>query len=138
MQVPNDAIERAVKRAAEKNQNLEELTFEAYGPGGSALIIEAVSDSKNRAVAEVKKILSDNEGKWAEAGSVRWAFEQTADETRLPAGRQGSDADSRGRWHAKFTQELSPDDRRRLEILVEALEDHPDVQEVFTNVAVSA
>jgi len=118
-QVPADAIERALKRASEKNENLEELTFEAYGPGGSALLIEAVSDNRNRAVAEVKKILSDNDAKWAEAGSVRWAFEEKRD--------------GEVRWTAKFPQELSPDDRTKLGALVVALEDHGDVQDVYTN-----
>ncbi len=48
--VPQDNIERAVKRASEAGANLEELIFEAYGPGGIALIIEAIADNKNRVV----------------------------------------------------------------------------------------
>ena len=100
---------------------MEELIFEAYGPGGSAIIIEAVTDSSNRTVAEIKKLLKDNEGKWAETGSVRWAFEVAAPSAAVE------------RWQAKFPQELGTEDQTKLIKLLEALEDHPDVQETFTN-----
>lgn len=124
--VPADNIERAIERASETGQNLEELTFEAYGPGGVAILIEATSDNRNRTVAEIKKILNECGGKWAEAGSVRWAFELNADSRRL-------DADQRGRWIAKFPQELSDGDKTKLEELTGALEEHDDVQRVYTN-----
>lgn len=116
--VPQENIERAIKRASESGQNLEELTFEAYGPGGGAILIEAVSNNKNRTVAEVKKILSESSGKWAETGSVRWAF------------KPGTE---RGEWIAKFPQELSGEDKIKLVALVSALEEHDDVQRVYTN-----
>lgn len=115
--VPADKIQAAIKRASESAQNLEELVFEAYGPGGAAIIIEAISDSKNRTVAEIRKLLSDNGGKWAESGSVRWAFEQGAD----------------GGWIAKFPQELGGEDKNKLRSLSEALENDDDVQHVYTN-----
>lgn len=115
--VPADNIERAITRAAESGAALEELLLEAYGPGGAALIIEAVTDNKNRTIPEVKKVLADAGGKWAESGSVRWAFEQ--DEHRS--------------WQAKFPQELSPADKTKLEELVTAIEEHADVQKVITN-----
>mgnify|MGYP001585988755 FL=1 len=120
-QMPNDNIERAIKKASDKNLNVEELTFESYGPGGSALFIEAITDSRNRTVAEVKKILHDHEGKWAESGSVRWAFDQAVGE-----GGERS-------WKAKFPQILSEKDHRKLEKLIEALDEHDDVQDIFTN-----
>ena len=82
--VPADNIERAIKKAAE-TKDLKELLFEAYGPGGSAILIEAMSDNSNRTVQEMKTILKERGGKWAESGSVRWAFE-LAD----------------GEWKAKF------------------------------------
>ena len=120
--VPQENIERAVKRATESGMALEELTFEAYGPGGAALLIEAISDNKNRAVQEVKIILKEHGGKWAEAGSVRWAF-------------QSSTTGAAGHWEAKFPQALGGDDRQRLDALVAALEENDDVQRVVTNAA---
>lgn len=116
--VPQENIERAVKRASEAGRELEELTFEAYGPGGAAIIIEAISDSKNRTVAEVKKILSDAGGKWAESGSVRWVFDREAQTNE---------------WKPKFPQELSDEDKNKLQEFVSTLEEHNDVQKVYTN-----
>ena len=116
LSVPKEKIDGAIKRASETSQNLEGLTFEAYGPGGAAIIIEAVSDSKNRTVAEIKKLLGEFGGKWAESGSVLWAFEKAAE------GRR-----------AKFPQELDADDKARLSALAEALDAHEDVQKVYTN-----
>src|SRR5579864_153859 len=52
--VPQENIEHAIKRAAEAGAALEELTFEAYGPGGVAIIIHAISDNRNRTVQEIK------------------------------------------------------------------------------------
>src|SRR3989344_4105261 len=72
--VPNDNIDRAIKKAAEKTDDLEELLMEAYGPGGAPLLIEAITDSRNRTVSEIKAILGALGAKWAEPGSVRWAF----------------------------------------------------------------
>ena len=96
MAVPQDNIERAIKKASEADNNLEELIFEAYGPGGIAILIEAVSDNKNRAVQEIKTILKDHNGKWAETGSVQWAFEN-ADPRILGAN---------GYRTAKFPQDI--------------------------------
>ena len=113
--VPAENIERAIKRASEAEAGFEELLFEAYGPAGIALLIEAISSSHNRTVQEIKIILKERGGKWAESGSVQWAFEKTADG-----------------WNPKFPQEISADDALKLAALVEALEDNDDVQNVFT------
>jgi len=116
--VPADNIERAIKRAGEQAEGLDELTFEAYGPGGAAILIEAISSNRNRAVQEVKTILRDHGGKWAETGSVQWTFEK-----------------KNGAWEAKFPQELADDGARaQLASLLEALEDNDDVQEIYTNI----
>jgi YebC/PmpR family DNA-binding regulatory protein len=114
--VPSENILRAIKRASEAGQGLEELVLEAYGPGGAAILIEATSDNKNRTVPEIKKILSDNHGKWAESGGVRWTFEKTPDG-----------------WRAKFLQAVSNEDKEKLSALVAALQEHNDVQGVYTN-----
>jgi YebC/PmpR family DNA-binding regulatory protein len=116
--VPADTIDRAVKCAADPAQKLDELTFEAYGPAAAAIIIEALSDNRNRAVQEVKTILRDYSGKWAESGSVLWAFEKAPD----------------GGWKAKFPQEISDEDREITAALLDALEENDDVQDVYTNI----
>jgi len=116
--VTGENIERAIRRASEQAEGLEELTFEAYGPGGAAILIEAISNNRNRAVQEVRTILRDHTGKWAESGSVLWAFEKRD-----------------GEWAAKFPQELADDaERGKLIALLEALEENDDVQNVYTNV----
>ena len=77
--MPKDSIERAIKRGsgdASGEAQLEQLTYEAYGPGRSALIIECVTDNRNRAVAEVKHILSKNGGTFANTGSVTHLFDR--------------------------------------------------------------
>ncbi len=77
--LPKDNIEKAIKRGTgelKREAKLEEVVFEAYGPGGIALIIEGITDNKNRTLAEVKQILNQNNGKLAGEGSVKWLFER--------------------------------------------------------------
>ncbi|MBI2624808.1 MAG: YebC/PmpR family DNA-binding transcriptional regulator [Candidatus Nealsonbacteria bacterium] len=77
--MPSENIERAVKKAAgstEESAKLEEMIFEAYGPGGVAIIIEGITDNKNRALGDIKKILQENGGKIAGEGSIKWLFER--------------------------------------------------------------
>ncbi len=124
--VPVDNIGRAIKKASEPGTAIEELLMESYGPGGSALLVEALTDSKNRTIAEVKKILSAHGAKLAEPGSVLWAFAKSAD-------LRGLNADQRGQWIAKFPQELNEEDGEKLSRLIDALEEHEDVQEIYTN-----
>lgn len=73
--MPNENIERAIKKVSEKDAaQLEEIAVEAIGPGGVVLKIKGVTDNKNRAIAEVKKILSDHEAKMVHPGSISWMF----------------------------------------------------------------
>lgn len=76
--MPKDNIERAIKKAAggEGEGKLEEITVEAFGPGGIALIITGITDNKNRAMGEIKQVVSQNNGKMAGEGSLRWQFER--------------------------------------------------------------
>src|SRR3989344_7285242 len=76
--MPKDNIERAIKQAegGEAAGNLIEMIFEAYGPGGVALIIEAITDNKNRALGEVKQALGQYGGKLVGEGAIRWMFER--------------------------------------------------------------
>ena len=73
--MPKDNIERAINKA-EGAEKMEEITYEAYGPGGTAFLIEATTDNKNRAVTEIKTTLTRNGGKLAQSGSVSYLFKR--------------------------------------------------------------
>lgn len=76
--LPKENIERAIKKGTGKlgGESLEEFAFEAYGPSGIAIIIEGITDNKNRALGEIKNILAQHGGKLAGSGSVKWLFER--------------------------------------------------------------
>ncbi len=76
--MPKENIERAIKKGSGELESakLEEVVFEAYGSGKIAIIIEGITDNKNRTLGEIKQILSQNEGKLAGGGSVKWLFER--------------------------------------------------------------
>jgi YebC/PmpR family DNA-binding regulatory protein len=76
--MPNDNIERAIKKASGKGEReqLEEFLYEAYGPAGTALLIEGITDNKKRALAEIKKIVTQHNGKLVSEGAVKWMFER--------------------------------------------------------------
>lgn len=76
--MPSVNIERAIKRGIGELEGakLENVTYEAYGPGGVAIIIEGITDNKNRALGEIRQILSKYEAKLAQEGSVQWLFEK--------------------------------------------------------------
>jgi len=116
--VPKDVIERAVKKGNETGgETLETIVYECYGPGGCAMIIEALTGSKNKAVQEIKHILSKNGFALAGVGSATWAF------LRIDM-----------KWVPKVSVPLTDGDLIILEKLVDELEDNDEVQEVFTNV----
>ncbi len=75
--MPKDNIERAVKRATGVGgeNNIENLLYEAYGPEGVAILIEAITDNKNRSVANLKQVLTKYDGSLAGSGSVLWMFD---------------------------------------------------------------
>ena len=115
--MPKDNIERAIKKASGADAvALEPVTYEAYGPGGVALIIEGLTDNRNRTAAEVKHTLSKNNLSLAAPGSATWAF--TKDNME---------------WTPTSMTEISESDGEKLDRVIEALEDLDDVQEVFTN-----
>ena len=76
--LPKENIERAIKQATGGGEeaNLEEVLFEAYGPGGIAIIIEGITDNKNRTLGEIKQIINQNGGKLVGEGGVKWMFER--------------------------------------------------------------
>jgi YebC/PmpR family DNA-binding regulatory protein len=116
--MPKDVIDRAIKKGTESGGgNMEAITYEAYGPGGSAIIIEVLTDNRNKAAQEVRAILARNETGLAAVGAASWAFEKKERE-----------------WIPKTTTELQDSDLEKLEKLVDDLENNEDVQAVFTNV----
>lgn len=76
--MPQDNITRAIKKGTGELEGVryEEITYEAYAPGGIAVIIESVTDNKNRTVAELRHLISKKNGNLAESGSVSWMFER--------------------------------------------------------------
>ena len=116
--MPNENIERAIQKAVEA-KDIEKLVIEIYGPGGCAVIVNVVTNNRNRTISEIKHLLKEHGGKWAETGSVGWAFEKLA--------VYG--------WKPKFPQPIGEEDKNKLEKLINALEEHDAVEGVYTNVS---
>ena len=114
--VPNENIERAIKKASESSDDLESILYEAYGPGGCALMISALTTNRNKAAQEIKFILSRHNLELAGIGSAAWAF-----------SKQGQE------WIPQTLVDLSEEDGEKLGSLIDDLEDNDEVQEVFTN-----
>jgi YebC/PmpR family DNA-binding regulatory protein len=76
--MPTANIERAIKRGTgeEAGAELQEVLFEGYGPGGIAVLVEGITDNKNRTLGEIKQAFDKNQGKLAREGAVRWLFER--------------------------------------------------------------
>ncbi|MBU3895932.1 YebC/PmpR family DNA-binding transcriptional regulator [Patescibacteria group bacterium] len=76
--MPKDNIEKAIKRGSGEldGSSLEEVSFEGFGPGGTALIVGGITDNKNRTLADVKQIFNRYDAKLAGEGAVRWMFER--------------------------------------------------------------
>src|SRR5437016_7879006 len=75
--MPMDNIERTIKRAmgGAEGSSLEEITYEGYGPGGTALLVQTLTENRNRTVAEVRNAFNRNGGNMGENGCVDWLFE---------------------------------------------------------------
>jgi len=180
--MPNDTIDRAIRRGTgeEEGVNYEEITYEGYGPGGVALLIQSMTDNRNRTVAEIRHIFSKNGGNLGESGSVGWMFEKKGyivvekaakSEEELFELAIDAGADDLRDDEDNFEIITSPDafdavlnavkgagiepqvaevemvpqnyvrlegsDARQMLKLVEALEDHDDVQKVSANFDIS-
>ena len=115
--MPKDTIERAVAKGISADANtLEQITYETYGPGGAAIIIDTVTDSRNRTAQEIKHLLSENGTTLANPGSASWAFEKTGEG-----------------WNPKTMVPLSAEDNDKLMALLEKIDAHDDVENVYTN-----
>ena len=180
--MPNDTIDRAIRRGTgeEEGVNYEEITYEGYGPGGVALLIQSMTDNRNRTVAEIRHIFSKNGGNLGESGSVGWMFDKKGyivvdkaakSEEELLELVIDAGADDLRDDEENFEIITSPDsfdavvsavksagiepqvaevemvpqnyiklegsDARQMLKLMEALEDHDDVQKVSANFDIS-
>jgi len=117
--MPLDNIERALNKASGDGAELQLVTYEAYGPGGCALVIEAYTDNRNRTVQELKHLLALHGGTLANPGAALWAFQKNAE----------------GKLEAMMPIELSDEDAQKMAELSDALEEHDDINEIYTNAA---
>jgi YebC/PmpR family DNA-binding regulatory protein len=87
--MPVDTIERAIKRGAGHGEgsNYSEISYEGYGPGGVAVLVDVLTDNRNRSAAEVRAVFSKAGGNLGESGSVRWLFDQKGVLTVLLDGK---------------------------------------------------
>ena len=176
--MPKDNIERAVKRGTGETEGVtfEELTYEGYGPGSIAVLVDVLTDNRNRTSGEVRKIFDRHGGKMASAGAVAYQFERKGlfsvdatgvDEDTLMGIALDAGADDMKRTGSVFEITCDPahfnqvqdalkknninpqvaelmqigkalvdadaETARKVMKLVEALDDHDDVQNVYTN-----
>ncbi len=117
--VPKDVIEKAIAKGTDASAvAMESVTYEVYGPGGTALIISTLTDSKNRTAAEMRHMLSKLGYELASPGSALWTF------TREEA-----------EFVPTMTVDLSEDDMQKMVDLYQQLDENDDVQKVYTNAA---
>ncbi|MCD6149283.1 YebC/PmpR family DNA-binding transcriptional regulator [bacterium] len=117
--MPKDNIERAIKRGTgelKDQANIEEIIYEAFGPGGIMMVIKTLTDNKNRTVSEIKTILGKFSGKLGGIGSVMWNFEI-----------------SESGYKPKNIMKVDKVESQKFASLREALEEQDDVQKVFDN-----
>lgn len=115
--MPKDNIERAVAKGnSADSSDLESVVYETYGPGGVAILIDALTDNRNRTAQEIKHILSKNGAELAAPGSAAWAF------TKGPEG-----------YEPTSTIALPEGEEEKFTKLLEAIDEQEDVQDVYTN-----
>lgn len=176
--MPSDNVKTAIQRGTGELPGVvyESINYEGYGPGGVAIMIEALTDNKNRTTAEIRNIMSKKGGNIAGAGSVSWMFTKKGyfliDKSQaseddlmsivLEAGAEDMKSDDKNyevttsaqnfekvkqaiqdkgiKWQdAEVTMipsssvKLTGNDARQILALVDALEDHDDVQQVYAN-----
>ena len=173
LNMPNDSIEKAIKRGSGEIEGatLEEFLVEAYGPDNMAVLIEGITDNKNRSINEIKLLVSQKGGKIVNEGAIKWMFErrgvigitdiQSKEEAELLAIEAGAEdilweednliiytkpeemenvknnltslkVDFANlEWVAK--EKISVDEEKCTSF-IEAIEDHDDVSNVYTNI----
>ena len=178
LNMPSDNVKMAIKRGTGEVPGViyETVIYEGYGPGGVAIMIEALTDNKNRTTAEIRNIMSKKNGNLAGSGSVSWMFakkgyiliektqakEEELMSIALDAGAEDFKADDKNyeittsaqdlekvkqaigekgiKWlDAEVTMipsstiKLTGNDAKQVLLLVETLEEHDDVQQVYAN-----
>ena len=118
--MPSENIDRAIKKASESSAQMESITYETYGPGGVGIIIETLTDSRNRTAQDIKHILSKNGFVLAGVGSVVWSFNKEKTSEGII-------------WKPNMFIPVSDEDLELLDKLVDELEENDDVQDVYTN-----
>jgi YebC/PmpR family DNA-binding regulatory protein len=147
--MPKDNIERAVKRGTGelKGEELAEVTYEGYAPNGVALLVQVLTDNRNRTVAEIRRILTRQGGALADAGAVAWQFdrkgyigitpdgadEDTVFEVTVEAGAEEAEL----AMIPKTTMQLSEKETLQVMGIIDALEELDDVQQVYSNLNIS-
>ena len=129
--MPADNIARAVKRGAGAEDgaaNYEDIVYEGYAPAGVGLIIECLTDNRNRAAAEVRSTLTKGNGSLATSGSVSFNFERKG---QIVVPSEGVDFDQV--MQPKNEVELSLEDARKVSKLIDNLDDLDDVQNIYSN-----
>jgi YebC/PmpR family DNA-binding regulatory protein len=179
--MPKDNIQRAINKAAgNEGESYEEIRYEGYGPGGAALIVEAMTDNRNRTASDIRSSFTKAGGNLAETGAVSFMFDhvglveygasvadadamleaaieagaedvvstphghevycepaQLGEVTRVLEARFGEPRKSALVWRPQNTLSVDDDTGEKLLRLMEMLEDHDDVQNVFVNFEVS-
>jgi YebC/PmpR family DNA-binding regulatory protein len=180
--MPNDTIDRAIKKGAGELGEIhyEEFVYEVFGPGGAAVLVEIMTDNRNRTASEVRNLLARNHGNLGALGSVSWMFKKLgliayekaavdenkitdaaielgADDVRtegdflvvstepkefervrdgLKAMGMPAPASAEVTMHPENTVKLTGKDAQSALHLIEVLEDHDDIQNVFSNIEI--
>ncbi len=114
LNMPNDVINRAIQKAQGSDaENYEEIRYEGYGPGGVAVIVEALSDNRNRTASEVRTAFSKNGGNLGETGSVAFMFDRVGQIT-YPAAVAGAEAMFEGALEAGAEDVESDDENHTI------------------------
>ncbi len=162
-----DSIERAVKKASgSESENYDEIRYEGYGPGGVAVIVEALTDNRNRAASDIRSYFTKAGGNLGETGSVAFMFDRTgvieydarvaSDEAMLEAAVEaGADEETFREvakaleakfgearkaaltWKPHNTVPVDDETGEKLLKLIDLLNEHDDVQNVYANFEVS-
>ncbi len=154
-----DSIERAVKKASgTESENYDEIRYEGYGPGGVAVIVEALTDNRNRAASDIRSYFTKAGGNLGETGSVAFMFDRTgvieydakvaSDDAVLEAAieagaddvassENGHDRRAALTWKPHNTVPVDDETGEKLLKLIDLLNEHDDVQNVYANFEVS-
>ena len=134
--MPNDTIQSAIKRAsgAQEGANYEEIVYEGYAPGGVALLVECLTDNRNRTVSEVKTAFTKHNGNLGTTGSVSYLFDRKG---QLLIAKEGVDEDQIMEIALEAgAEDIKTDDEEAIEVITDP-GDYVAVREAFENAGIS-